>query len=118
MPYYSYRCNECGTPEDHFRKMEQRDSLPFHCHKEMERIFSPVHIRGDIQPYRSPIDGTWIESRRQRDEILAREGCIINEPGVKQDIERRSIELKSEVTRAAEKTIDQTVSELHAAGHI
>lgn len=118
MPYYSFKCQVCHESEDHFRKIEQRGLAPYHCQAEMTRTLSPMHIRGDLTPFRSPVDGRWIDSRRQRDEHLAREGCILNEPGIKQDIARRSAELKAETDRAVEKTIDQTVSELHAAGHI
>ena len=41
-------------------------------------------VRGDIEEYRSPIDGKLITSRSQRREDLKANGCIEWEPGINQ----------------------------------
>jgi putative FmdB family regulatory protein len=118
MPFYEYHCNECGQTFDAFRKMEQRAIPEYHCAKEATRIISRATIRGEIEPYISPASGRLISSRYQRDEDLRREGAILNEPGLKQDIERRAVELREKTFEPIDKTIDDTVSAMHAANLI
>ena len=118
MPFYDFHCDECGTTEAVFRKVDQRNIPEYHCSKAMTRVISKATIRPDIAPFISPASGKWINSRAQRDEDLKREGCIINEPGLKSDVQRRASELQEAHAESCVAHIDQTVSALHAAGHI
>lgn len=118
MPFYDFRCPSCGHKEAHFRKIEQRDILPYHCAETMERVISAPAIRPDIQAYVSPASGKVVNSREQRREDLKREGCIENEPGLKEYIKSRALSEQEKIMAPVSATIDQTVSEMHAAGLI
>lgn len=118
MPYYDFRCNVCGETMPHFRKIPQRDIPEYHCAEAMTRVISAPSIRPDIAPYISPASGKLITSRVQRQNDLAREGCIINEPGLKADIISRGAAAKERAFAPIETHIDQTVAALHAAGHV
>ena len=119
MPYYDFRCNVCGDTLPIFRKIESRDFPEYHCAQAMNRLVTASQlVLPDLTPYVSPVSGKWINSRRQRNEELAREGCFILEPGVKRDIARNAQAKKEKNLQRMDATIDQTVSALHAAGQI
>jgi hypothetical protein len=118
MPYYEFHCDACQSEETHYRKIVERDVLVLHCDKPMRRIISAPALRPEIQPYISPASGKLISSREQRKEDLAREGCIANEPGLKEHIVKQAQYAKEKAFVPLEKSIDQTVSDLYASGHI
>lgn len=118
MPFYDFCCPSCSHTEAHFRKIEQRNIAPYHCAAEMQRVITAPAIRPDISAYISPASGQWVNSRAQRREDLLREGCIENEPGLKAHIAARAASEQEKVMQTVSSTIDQTISELHAAGHI
>lgn len=75
MPIYVYRCPACGSDEDAFRHINERDDAPEHCGISMERIITPTMIQVDIPAYQSPIDGREVRGRKARMEDLKRNGC-------------------------------------------
>lgn len=118
MPFYDFRCNVCGNTLPVFRKVDQRNIEEYHCAEAMTRVISAPSIRPEITPYVSPASGKLISSRVQRNEDLKREGCIENEPGLRQYLEKRKVELADKAFAPIAHHIDQTASALHAAGHI
>jgi hypothetical protein len=102
----------------HFRKIDQRDIPEYHCSEAMTRIISAPAVQVDIPAYISPASGKWINSRAQRREDLRREGCIENEPGLKEHIAACAASEREKSFQVIDKHIDQTVSEMHAANLI
>jgi len=47
MPTYEYKCEDCGTSEEHNRKVDDRDDFPNcqYCTKQMKRIINPAPIK-------------------------------------------------------------------------
>lgn len=50
MPNYEYKCDDCGTSEDHPRSIDDRDNCPTcqYCTRLMRRIIhaTPVKFNG------------------------------------------------------------------------
>lgn len=76
MPIYEAMCRECGKGEDYYQTVETRHVTPWCCGEAMEKvILSASMVAGDLPSYTSPIDGKWIDGKRQRTEDLKRSGC-------------------------------------------
>jgi len=76
MPLYRIHCDECGEELEVYRSLANYDDMPEHCGSPMRRMICAPLVYGDIQPYRSMIDGTLIESRSRHREHLRQHGCI------------------------------------------
>lgn len=76
MPIYRIRCIECGRGDEVFRKVADYNDLPECCGKVMSRVIVPPMVAGDIEPYRSMIDGRIINSRSEHRAHLKAHGCI------------------------------------------
>lgn len=75
MPIYEAMC-ECGHGEDYYATVDERHVTPWCCGKPMHKvILSASMVAGDLPSYTSPIDGKWVDGRRQRNEDLKRAGC-------------------------------------------
>lgn len=118
MPFYDFRCNVCGDKMPLFRKIPQRDIEAYHCDEAMTRVISAPAIQVDIPAYVSPASGKWINSRAQRKEDLLREGCVENEPGLKEYVASRAEAEKEKSLAVLDRAIDETASALHAANKI
>ena len=118
MPYYDFHCPACQTRQAFYHKIEDRDAAHPHCAGTMQRIISAPFIRAEIAPFISPASGKVINSRVQRKEDMLREGAIDNEPGMREHIESVRLSHVEKNIRACEASIDQTVSDLQASGHI
>ena len=116
MPYYDYKCGQCGTLEAQYRKIEDRDAAPIHCRAPMTRIISAPAIQVDIPAYVSPASGKVINSRAQRKEDLLREGCVENEPGLKEHIAATSLYEQEKAFRPVSAAIDKEVTAMVASG--
>jgi putative FmdB family regulatory protein len=50
MPNYEYKCSTCGTSEDHYRAVEDRDNFPNcqYCTRVLARVWqaNPVKFNG------------------------------------------------------------------------
>lgn len=84
----------------------------------MQRIITAPMVQVDIPAYVSPASGQWINSRAQRREDLRREGCIENEPGLKEHIAQVASDKREALAKTLDATVDRTVSEMHASGLI
>ena len=118
MPYYDFHCDQCHHEQTSYRKISERDLPSYHCGQQLRRVISAPAIRPDIQSYISPASGKLISSRAQRVEDMAREGCIPNEPGIKEHIASRAESVREKAFAPLAASIDQTVSALCASGHI
>jgi putative FmdB family regulatory protein len=47
MPNYEYKCNACGTSEDHYRHVDKRDETPScqYCTKPTIRVINAVPFK-------------------------------------------------------------------------
>lgn len=116
MPYYDYKCLQCGQVDDEYRKIEDRDCTPIHCRAPMVRILSAPAIQVDIPAYVSPASGRVINSRVQRKEDLLREGAIENEPGLKEHIAATAEYEQEKAFRPVSDAIDKEVTAMVASG--
>lgn len=89
-----------------------------HCSNPMQRIISAPFIRAEIDSFVSPASGKVINSRAQRREDMLQTGSIDNEPGMREHVEANRLGHIEKNIRACEASIDQTVSDLQASGHI
>ena len=119
MPVYATFCNECQREASIFRKIAERDeNLPICCGTAVHRIIKPISVVADIQPYQSPTDGKWVDSRKQRKEDLLRSNAIPWEPGLDQDIARKAQYNKDKAFAPLAAAVDETVSQMVAAGKL
>lgn len=120
MPLYTWVCG-CGRREDAFAKVEERDA-PRRCACNslslMTRVLAAPMLRPDIQPYRSPVDGRWVDSRAARREDLKRNNAIEWEPGIRQDLPRRQQENWERTMAPINASVENTVREMVSAGKI
>jgi len=77
MPIYLMACDSCGHEEDLYRSVAEMDKdLPVCCGARMRRRIVAPMVANDIQPYRSMIDGSIINSRSEHRAHLKAHGCI------------------------------------------
>lgn len=120
MAIYAYRCPQCSKEAEVIQSIKEYSvarRVP-DCHGPMERMLTPVMTNMDTAPwaaYRSPIDGTVIDSRAKRNEHMARHGVVPFDE-IKPDIERnRKMLAKQQV---AERKADLVESvKMVEAGH-
>lgn len=76
MPIYTSRCNACQEVQDYYATINECLVTPWCCGKRTEKVIlhAPA-VQGDLPSYTSPVDGRWIDGRRQRHEDLKRNGC-------------------------------------------
>lgn len=119
MPLYQLRCKTCDARSQIWRKVDARNNIPAcDCGSECERIISAPYIAPEIQPYVSPGSGKVINSRAQQDYDLRATNSIINEPGLKADIERRKTEVDAATFAPIATAVDNTVRNLVNAGKL
>ncbi len=121
MPLYEIQCDACLARSQIWRKVAQRDEIPFcdACGTSIpKRVISAPYISPDITPYVSPGSGKVISSRAQMEYDLKSTGHIINEPGLRKDIERRKTEVATESFKPIADGIDSTVRNLVNAGQL
>jgi putative FmdB family regulatory protein len=108
MPLYTYKCQSCGTLETAFRKIAERNHAP-ECHGDMSRIIEAPAVQPDLPSYQSPIDGRWIDGKRQRTEDLRRNGC---RPWEGMESERKeAIKRADEADRKLDSALDKGLHE-------
>ena len=76
MPLYSARCPKCGVAQDYYAKVRDYEDTPECCGGKTERVICAPMVAGDIQPYRSMIDGRIINSRSEHRDHLRDHGCV------------------------------------------
>lgn len=127
MPMYTTRCDVCGRTQTIFRHVAKRDENLPECSSclllsdppqrvIMHRIVEAPAVQADIPGYQSPIDGSWIEGRRARNEDLRRNNCrpwegIATE---RSEANKRLAEADSVFETAIEKGIAETYNSMSA----
>jgi putative FmdB family regulatory protein len=85
MPLYDYQCPTCGKlAENVVRPMSEYKDGPICCDKPMRRYitsvrFNPVYGAHDMPGYQCPVSERWVDSRKQRREIMAEHNLIEKE---------------------------------------
>lgn len=120
MPLYTFKCPECGTLDRVFRKVAERNQAPLCRHGAVEhymaRIVEAPAVQADLPGYQSPIDGSWIEGRRARNEDLRRNNCRPWE-GIeteRAEANKRVAEADAQFEKAIEKGIAETYNGMSA----
>lgn len=115
MPIYEYVC-----PEGHkFQKfLRVADcSIPQSCecgYYARKVISAPMIFVSQEIRYESPIDGKVITTRQQRQDDLARHGCIPYDPEMKKDAARRQVESEKKLEAAMDATVEKTIHAMPA----
>ena len=118
MPLYSGVCPG-GHKIQFYSRIDDRDNpRACDCGEPLTRIIDAPYVRPDIPAYISPVTGEWVNSRAQRKEDLLRSNSMEWEPGLKQDIARRRVELQEKAIAPLERTIEETARALVARGDL
>ncbi len=112
MPVYEFICLDGHLFDRALKVADYNTPQECECGELAERQISipTIFVSQDIR-YESPIDGKVITNRQQRQDDLARNGCIPYDPEMRVDQERRRIE--------GERKLDESIStsverEIHA----
>ena len=71
------------------------------------------YVRGDYQGYQSPVDGRWIDGKREHHEALKRNGCRILEKGESErSMKSREAAYEQSVKDTASKMVESAVAKL------
>lgn len=116
MPFYDYTC-QCGT-QSIYSKIDSRDEPRFcpECTQPRARVQVCAPALRTFSPYRSPVNGQWIDSPNQRREDLKRSGSIEWEPGIKQDLPRLKKEADEKAFKPVEKALETTFRDMVNSG--
>jgi hypothetical protein len=76
MPLYPHICDSCKTELDEYRPVRLASINPQCCGEPMRRIFTPCFVRPDIAEFFSPVDGTLIRGRVERNEYMKRNNLL------------------------------------------
>ena len=76
MQLYHYRCDKCSETTTAFRKVADLERGPICCERAMKNVIrapmiQPVLGGGDFQGYDCPVSGQFVNSRKQRREIMS-----------------------------------------------
>lgn len=106
MPIYTVRCVCCDATQDIYRSLKEFDDLPEHCGQRVERVITAPYVAPDIQPFRSIVDGSVINSRSDRREHMKKHKLIElgNEPIKKQEY-RGDHNVRPELTQAVKQVL-------------
>lgn len=113
MPTYSYRCKNCHNDFEIIHRMSDH-SIYQSCELcggiAEQIIYAPILIMVSDVRYESPVDGRLINNQRERNNDLAKHGCIPYEIGMKQDSERKIKADDDCLMSAIETSYDQTLA--------
>lgn len=124
MPIYPYKCENCGTSQDGFNRIAERDSnAPQCCGKQTARQLSaPMVFVPDWSSYKCPVTDQIVSSERQRRNIMAEHRLVdANDLPPKYVIEKKKAKtaankaLAEKLTADIPKEIIQQVASLAAA---
>ena len=76
---YDYKCNKCGDEVEAVNKIdERRTNAPICCNYQMALIIkqAPMGFMDREVHYICPVTNKGVTTRRQRNEIMAREGLV------------------------------------------
>lgn len=119
MPLYTFQCSN-GHRHTIYSKIDHRDDTRQceSCGANLLRQVEAPYVQTDITPYRSPVDGHWVNSKTERREDLRRNNSIEWEPGIRQDLPRLKAEADEKAFAPMAKTIEDTARNLISAGKL
>lgn len=104
MPIYAMKCLECNKQQDIYRSVAEMDrDLPQCCAEPMTRCITAPYVMTDIQPYKSMIDGSMIQSRSQHRTHLKDHGMI--ELGNEQPVKQKQVEVGKDLKKDLWETV-------------
>jgi hypothetical protein len=100
---YDYRCKQCGSETEAVNRIDERNSnAPVCCDQRMEIIIkkAPMGYMGREINYICPVTNERVTSKRQRRNIMAREGLVsAHEMVSSYDQRQKQVERSKELTR-------------------
>jgi hypothetical protein len=88
---YDFRCRECGTLyENIVLPISRCDDGPECCGEQTQKVFlvAPMGFVDNMEEYRCPVTNEGVTTRKQRNEIMAREGLVDANDLLKSDEDR------------------------------
>lgn len=105
---YDYECRTCGKRQLNVvnRIAERKTNAPDCCGEKMSIIIlaAPMGFVDNMEEYWCPVTGEGVTSRRQRNEIMKREGLLDANDFLKSDEERKK---QSDEWAAKKKKLDE-----------
>jgi hypothetical protein len=106
MPIYATKCAVCGHAQDIYRPVAQYRDLPEHCGQTVQRVITAPYVAPDLQPFRSVVDGSVINSRSDRREHMRRHNLIeVGDAPIKQREYQGEHNVKPELTQAVKQVL-------------
>jgi putative FmdB family regulatory protein len=119
MPLYDLKCQKCENQTTVFRKVDERDRLPWcACGGVFQRMVSAPAVQAGFSEYISPATGKLISSPGAQREDLRRSNCILHEPGLDRDVKRWGQESKEKAFAPISKGVDSVVTALVNSGKL
>lgn len=114
---YQYRCPQCGKEAEAYRTIANRHDGPPCCGLKMQieiRTAPYGYVDREIF-YKCPVTNEGVTSKRQRREILAREGLVSAHELISSDAERdakeqKVIETRKRIERERPKEVQEHVN--------
>jgi Zn-finger nucleic acid-binding protein len=97
MRIYEYRCPVCSAELEAANRIdERRTHAPYCCgvQAEIEIRTPPKGYVDNMEEYRCPVTRKGVTTRRQRNEIMKREGLIDANDFLKTDEQRQAVQAK------------------------
>ena len=78
MPIYAFRCAACGSDQDQFARVDDRDANPpVCCDAAMARqITAPMVAVSHLEGYQCPMTGETVTSERRRKYLMEANGVV------------------------------------------
>ena len=92
MPFFDYKCKECGYKVEIYFKVEGQVYKCPYCDIPMTKLMPSPIVRGDYEPYNCPITGKLISGKKEHEANLKLHHCRVLEPGEARDAARVRVE--------------------------
>jgi Zn-finger nucleic acid-binding protein len=123
---YEYRCPVCRAELEAYNAIEERRThAPYHCgvQTEIEIRTAPKGYVDNMEEYICPVTRQGVTTRRQRNEIMKREGLIDANDFLKTDEQRRAVQAKYDADQQKYKdygpdVVRKTVTEWVQTGQV
>lgn len=100
---YDYRCKSCRAETEAVNRIDERNThAPICCGERMEIIIkvAPMGYVDRVINYRCPVTNEFVTTKRQRKNIMAREGLVsAHEQISSYDFRQKQVEQRQELTR-------------------
>jgi putative FmdB family regulatory protein len=75
MPLYTFHCDKCEREWDELQMMQQEHTANCpECGGKARQVFTPFAFTFDFTPGYDPGLGKWVDTKREREDIIARKG--------------------------------------------